>query len=671
MTRWPVGNAPENLSYRIRVTLLTLSLFALVLAGCRSEPTQPETAPDKANALVSVASAGGEGYALAGDHGAQVRSLRTAADDEPAEDPDEEGDEEEHNYWKEVSFDRENFDEVRAFVREHYIDDHPHESRAYIEACSYALLGLKEPQLLLPTDFYDKRKDDPEEEGRLGGKVEHFTKDLPLVIVGLVDKKEDKKRKRLTDDEIRDLRDKLRKRTEHLEGEWAKMSFTRAHFEKCVEKAKALGKAQLEPLAKKDPEAKERLRDLDKDTWISAANGYLSSLDPHSSVVSAKAWDESTKRTTDSSFEGIGAILTQRNDETIVESPIEGQPAQEAGVRAGDVIVKVDAKPIDGLPLPQVVKRIRGPKATIVTLTLRRVGEPEDIDIPITRSYIEIKNVAGHLIKDHKDVGYVKLTGFVPTSTSEVQHMIEKLEKKTSTGKLRGLVFDLRNNSGGLLNQAVSISELFLPAGSKIVTVRDRTRSDTGKEKLYRSAATETYDIPLVVLVNDSSASASEIVASALQDNRRALVVGDRSFGKASVQTLFNPDQGRGYYIKLTVARYYAPSGRTIQVTGVSPDVVVAPDIDKPMPLGFREENLSNHLSAIPTPYKSENEHAMDEYDTCVKQRGIAEKIHQGDPNPQIRFDYQLMTGADYLECMADAKSQAKATVKSEASEAP
>ena len=666
-----MGNAPENVSSRIRALLLTLALFALVFAGCRSESAQPEAAPGKAKALVSVASAGGEGYALGGDHEDPAMSLRTAADDEPSDDPDDEGDEEDHDYWKEVSFDRENFDEVRAFVREHYIDDHPHDSRAYIEACSYALLGLKEPQILLPVDFYEKRKDDPDEEGRLSGKMERFTKDLPLVIVGLVDKKEEKKRKRLSDDEIRELRDKLRKRTELIEGEWAKVSFTRAHFEKCVDKAEALGKAQLEPLAKKDPEAKERLQDLEKDIWISAANGYLSSLDPHSSIVSAKAWDESTKRTTDSSFEGIGAILTQRNDETIVESPIEGQPAHEAGVRAGDVIVKVDAKPIEGLPLPQVVKRIRGPKATVVTLTIRRVGEPEDLDIPITRSYIEIKNVAGHLIKHHKDVGYVKLTGFVPTSTTEVEHMIEKLEKKTSTGKLRGLVFDLRNNSGGLLNQAVSISELFLPAGSKVVTVRDRTRRDTGKEKLYRSAATETYDIPMVVLVNDSSASASEIVASALQDNRRALVIGDRSFGKASVQTLFNPDHGRGYYIKLTVARYYAPSGRTIQVTGVSPDVVVAPDIDKPMPLGFREENLSNHLSAIPTPYKSENEHAMDDYDACVKQRGIAEKIHQGDPNPQLRFDYQLMKASDYLECMADARAQAKATVNTEAKETP
>jgi C-terminal peptidase prc len=331
-------------------------------------------------------------------------------------------------------------------------------------------------------------------------------------------------------------------------------------------------------------------------------------------------------------------------------------------VRAGDIIVKVDNKPIDGLLLPQVVKRIRGEKNTVVTLTLRRVGEPEDIEIPITRSFIEIRNVSGHMIKHHKDIGYVKLTGFVPTSTTEVQRMIEKLERESTTGRLRGLVLDLRNNSGGLLNQAVSVSELFLPAGSKIVSVRDRSRKETGKEKLYRSSATETYSMPLVVLINDSSASASEIVASALQDNKRAIVVGDRSFGKASVQTLFNPDIGRGYYIKLTVARYYAPSGRTIQVTGVSPDSSCGPDVDKPMPLGFREENLSNHLSAIPTEYRSENEADMGAYDQCVTSRGIAEKIHQADPNPQLRFDYQLLKSADYIECMADAQAQAKAT---------
>lgn len=646
------------------------ALLSLAVGACRSEepaPLEPERHP---NEVGTVAAAGSEGVpfdnaparpgaTLAGNFANDASALAQEGEG----DDDEEEDAEDRNFWKGVRFDRENFDEVRRFVREHYIDDHPRDSRAYAEACNYAMLSLEHPYQVLPTVFYDQRKDNPDEEGRLGGKSLKPYKDLPIVLAELVEKKDkDKKRKRLSDDEIRDLRDKLRQRTELLEGEWSKIDFKPESFDLCIEKAKELGKAQLKKEAKKDKEAADKLGSLERDLWIAASNGYLSSLDPHSSVVSAKAWDDSTKRTTDNSFEGIGAILTQRNDETIVESPIDGQPAASSGVRAGDVIVKVDGKSIEGLLLPQVVKRIRGPKATVVTLTLRRVGEPEDIDIPITRSFIEIKNVSGNMIKHHKDIGYVKLTGFVPTSTTEVQRMIEKLEKEAAGSKLRGLVFDLRGNSGGLLNQAVSISELFVPAGAKVVSVRDRTKRDTGKEKLYRSSANETYSMPMVVLVNDSSASASEIVASALQDNRRAIVLGDRSFGKASVQTLFNPDIGRGYYIKLTVARYYAPSGRTIQVTGVSPDVEVAPDPDKPMPLGFREENLSNHLSAIPTPYTSENAELMAMLDTCVKKRGNAEQIHQADPNPQLRFDYQLMKAADYIECLADAQAQAKAT---------
>ena len=643
------------------------ALLTLAIGACRSADDAPAVV-ERSHPLevMTVAAAGSEGVPFERAPGApddERAGVTSAATSTAADGDEDDEDEEDRNFWKGVRFDRENFDEVRRFVREHYIDDHPKDSRAYAEACNYVMLGLDDAYQVVPAAFYEARKEDPDEEGRLGGKALTLWKDLPVVAAELVEKQEkDKKRKRLSDDEIRELRDKLRKRTELLEEEWAKVDFKPEHFDLCMDKAAELGRAQLKKKAKKDKEAAQRLGSLERDLWIAAANGYLSSLDPHSSVVSAKAWDESTKRTTDNSFEGIGAILTQRNDETIVESPIEGQPAHDAGVRAGDVIVKVDGKSIDGLPLPQVVKRIRGPKATVVTLTVRRVGEPEDIDVPIKRSFIEIKNVAGNMIKHHRDIGYVKLTGFVPTSTTEVQKMIDKLEAEAASKKLRGLVFDLRANSGGLLNQAVSISELFLPAGAKIVSVRDRTRRDTGKEKLYRSSASDTYTMPMVVLVNDSSASASEIVASALQDNRRAVVLGDRSFGKASVQTLFNPDIGRGYYIKLTVARYYAPSGRTIQVTGVSPDVVVAPDEKKPMPLGFREENLSNHLSAIPTPYTSENAEQMAMLDDCVKKRGNAEQVHQADPNPQIRFDYQLMKAADYIECLADAQSQAKAS---------
>ena len=175
---------------------------------------------------------------------------------------------------------------------------------------------------------------------------------------------------------------------------------------------------------------------------------------------------------------------------------------------------------------------------------------------------------------------------------------------------------------------------------------------------MYTASKEGTYNMPLVILVNDSSASASEIVAGAVQDNQRGIVIGERTFGKASVQTLFNSHLGpKDYYIKLTVARYYAPSGRTIQVVGIKPDKEVVPIIDKPMPLGFREENLGKHLSAIETTYDSKNKELMATLEPCVTSRGKAERMHKANPNPQIRFDYQLMKGADYLECLVDRDS--------------
>jgi C-terminal peptidase prc len=390
---------------------------------------------------------------------------------------------------------------------------------------------------------------------------------------------------------------------------------------------------------------------MTKELWLAAAQGYLRALDPHSSVISEKAWEKSTKETTDASFEGIGAVLTKRDDNIIVESPIEGQPAFHAGVRAGDIIVKVDDKSVVGMELQPVVKRIKGKKGTKVVLTLRREGEPEDIEIGIVRDRIEMLNVEAKLIRHHRDLGYVKLTGFVSSSYDSVREAIDRLESQTSTGKLRGLVLDLRRNSGGLLEQAVKISDMFLPNGT-IVSVRDRLRG--GSDKVYTAHQRDTYEMPLIVLVNDGSASASEIVAGAIQDNGRGLVVGERTFGKASVQTLFNPRTHREYYIKLTVARYYAPSGRTIQVLGIQPDIEVAPEVGKPMPLGFREEDLGNHLGAIETEYAPVNAQKVEAVKACAEKRSIAEKIHQADPNPQLRFDYQLFKAADYLECLVD-----------------
>jgi C-terminal peptidase prc len=419
--------------------------------------------------------------------------------------------------------------------------------------------------------------------------------------------------------------------------------------------------AQGDPAAKKEQAGKVAAgKDKDDDNkrpppdmnraWVAAASGYLYALDPHSSVIPRKAWDDSTDKTQDNSFEGIGAVLSQRDDLTIVENPMEGRPAWRAGVRAGDVIHKVDGIDVSGWMLSKVVKLIRGKRDTKVVLTVSSENDPAPKEVGIVREHIEIKNVDGELIKDFPGVAHVKMAGFVPQSTNDLRKKIEELEKKAPGGKLTGLILDLRGNSGGLLNQAIDVADLFIPAGKRIVTVKSRRRP----EEIHEAKSTATdYQFPVVVLVNDGSASASEIVASALQDNERGLVVGLRTFGKASVQTLFEPALHQDYYIKLTVARYYAPDGQTIQVVGVTPDATVAPDVDGKVPVGFREENLNNHLVPIESAIHSPWTVQMPALNKCVQDSGTGEKVAKREPKPQIHPDFQLLRAADYVVCLA------------------
>jgi len=580
-----------------------------------------------------------------------------------AEEESEEGEEGEEgkDYWAKIPFDQINFKEVLDYVDTYYIDDHYSVRRSYIEAANFALGTLEPAFELLPDDFYKKRKGHAEEEGRLDGKVEGFKCNDGAkggVLLHQVPKKKDEKRKRLSDDEILKLRARIKGRHELLEKSWGGVGFGREEFE-CAMKVASTKLDEMKkkgaPVNAKDKDkAKAKKIDIRK-VWINAAQGFLYALDPHSSIVSRDAWEESTRSTQDASFSGIGAVLMQRDEMTLVESPMEGQPAAVAGVRAGDVIVRVDQKEIKGLMLHKVVKRIRGKTGTKVTLTLRREGVPKDFDVTIVRARIDLKNVSGNLVKEHEGIAYVKMTGFVPESTKDMRAKLEELARQAPGGKLRGLVFDLRNNSGGLLQKSIEIADMFLKSG-RIVTVRSRQR-DKAEEITEATQADDDYDFPIVVLVNDGSASASEIVASAIQDNARGLVLGDRTFGKASVQTLFEPALHREYYIKLTVARYYSPSGRTLQVAGISPDVFVAPTPDGKMPVGFREENLNNHLSPIETSYKSPNEEQAKAAQVCVKEFGKADKMVAVDPHPVIKPDYQLLKAADFVDCLARART--------------
>jgi len=325
-----------------------------------------------------------------------------------------------------------------------------------------------------------------------------------------------------------------------------------------------------------------------------AIQGMVSGLDPHSSLLTPEAFKE-LQIDTQGEFTGIGIHVTMRDNLVTVISPIEGTPAYNAGIKAGDKIIKVNNTPTDNLT--EAVKRMRGPKGTEVTITILREGEPKPLEFEMVRDLIPIHSVKSTILQP--GYGYVWVTHFRENTTDDLVAALEKMEK--ADPPLRGLVLDLRDNPGGVLEQAIRISDLFIDDGV-IMTSKGRLPHHTRVYKATKNGPPRTY--PMVVLINGGSASASEIVAGALQDDKRALILGSTSFGKGSVQAIENLRDG--YALKLTIARYYTPSGRSIQAKGVEPDIAVTHHIlpDEVAELDknsfFKEKDLANHLNAEP-----------------------------------------------------------------------
>jgi carboxyl-terminal processing protease len=330
-----------------------------------------------------------------------------------------------------------------------------------------------------------------------------------------------------------------------------------------------------------------------KELIENAIQGMVSSLDPHSSLLTPDAFKE-LQIDTQGEFTGIGIHVTMRNNLVTVISPIEGTPAYRAGIKAGDKIVKVDGVTTDNLR--DAVKRMRGPKGTDVKVTIIREGEPKPIDFELVRDVIPIHSVKATTISP--GYGYVWVTHFRENTYADLVKALEKLESQEKP--LKGLVLDLRDNPGGVLQQAIDISDLFLEKGI-IMTSKGRQKRHNRTYSAHKNDAKPRH-YPITVLINGGSASASEIVAGALQDQKRALIIGTTSFGKGSVQAIENLRDG--YALKLTIARYYTPSGRSIQAKGVEPDIIVPHKIltdekEDPNRL-FKEKDLVNHLDAEP-----------------------------------------------------------------------
>jgi carboxyl-terminal processing protease len=326
-----------------------------------------------------------------------------------------------------------------------------------------------------------------------------------------------------------------------------------------------------------------------KDMIENAIQGMVHSLDPHSSLLPPDEFKE-LQLDTQGEFNGIGVSITMRNGFVTVVSPIEGTPAYKAGIKAGDIIFKVDGKPT--MELRQAVKMIRGPKGTGVVVTIKREGIDEPMDFKLIRDIIPVESVRSIVLKP--GYGYIWITNFRDNTTEDTVKELKRLE----SGKLplKGLILDLRDNPGGLLNQSIKISDLFLDKG-KILSIKGRLEKNTQVFEATPNGTERNY--PMVVLINGGSASASEIVAGALQDHKRALVLGTASFGKGSVQTV--EALRDGYGLKLTIARYYTPSGHSIQAKGIEPDIIVNERFTDKNELGdgdfgIKEKDLKNHL---------------------------------------------------------------------------
>lgn len=331
----------------------------------------------------------------------------------------------------------------------------------------------------------------------------------------------------------------------------------------------------------------------DKELYEAAADGLVSSLDPHSSYLNKEEFEE-IKVQTKGEFGGLGIEITMDHQLVKIITAIDDTPAFEAGVKSGDYISKIDGKTVVGLSIQDVVKKLRGKPKTKVTITILRKNESKPLTKVIKRDIIKVKGVKAYAVGD---VAYIKINTFFERASNGLEKELKNLRKKIGDDDFKGLVLDLRNNPGGLLDQAVKISEQFLDKDVTIVSIRGRDKS---KEVVYKDEADESLiaDYPIVVLLNEGSASASEIVAGALQDNKRAIIMGIKSFGKGSVQTVIPLDKNNGA-LRLTSSLYYTPSGKSIQAHGIEPDIIVKDakiEVSKNGDEKSSESDLNGHI---------------------------------------------------------------------------
>lgn len=366
-----------------------------------------------------------------------------------------------------------------------------------------------------------------------------------------------------------------------------------------------------------------------------AIKGMLSSLDPHSSYLKPESFKD-LQIETKGSFSGIGIEITMKDGVLSVVSPIEGTPAFEKGVKAGDKIIKIDDESTKDISLMEAVNMLRGKKGSEVTISIFRKGFTELKEITIVRGVIPLQSVRTKILEP--GFGYLRITNFQSKTTKDTRIALNKL---INNNPIKGLVLDLRNNPGGLLDQAVKIADLFLNKGL-IVFTKGRLKNQNLEYNSHSGGS--KYDFPIVVLVNEGSASASEIVAGALQDHQRALILGVQTFGKGSVQTVFPMNNGSG--LRLTTARYYTPNGTSIQAKGITPDIIVPLTVvslkdteEAPFKKFLREKDLKYHIK-----------NGSDKKDEDQESTDTKEKGQENTMEKRLREDNQLSTALMMLK---------------------
>ncbi len=401
-----------------------------------------------------------------------------------------------------------------------------------------------------------------------------------------------------------------------------------------------------------------------------AIEGMVESLDPHSSFMPPEAFEE-LQAETKGEFGGLGIVISKRDRALIVVSPIEGTPAYKAGIQAQDIIIKIDAEFTKDMMLWEAVKKMRGEPGTSVTLTIFRKGTKGTLEFKLVRDIIPMDSVKSLTLMP--GYGYLWITNFRENTTDEVLNALDKLKSESSP--LKGLILDLRDNPGGLLDQAVNVADVFLKSGT-IVSIKGRDEKQNETYSAHSDVGDEDY--PIVLLINGGSASAAEIVAGALQDNHRALVLGTASFGKGSVQTI-KPLRD-GFALKYTVAKYYTPSGKSIQAEGIIPDLVVKRQVlDEAAKDGvdsdlLKEEDLENHLppevgaedlQSEEKPDESEDK-KEDETSDIEKVLRLRDALYEhSDAKPetllldsQINRAYEVLKGYEIFQGLSENKSE-------------